>query len=173
MRLPGAQKHYLWGCLFGALAAFTRSVGVLLLAFVFVEWLYGLLRARRMETLPTEKNTLIRQGLCMLLVPLGLAAYVAINYAVTGDPLKFMQYQREHWSQGFGLFFETAAYQTEYALSTAAEGNLRQLFGLWLPNLAYSFGALGLMEAAAKRLRPSYTAYFLAYFVVAIGATWL
>ncbi len=167
------KKHYLWGCLFGALAAFTRSVGVLLLAFVFVEWLYGLLRARRMETLPTEKNTLIRQGLCMLLVPLGLAAYVAINYAVTGDPLKFMQYQREHWSQGFGLFFETAAYQTEYALSTAAEGNLRQLFGLWLPNLAYSFGALGLMEAAAKRLRPSYTAYFLAYFVVAIGATWL
>ena len=56
---------------------------------------------------------------------------------------------------------------------TAVEGNLRQLFGLWLPNLAYSFGALGLMAAAAKRLRPSYTAYFLAYFVVAIGATWL
>ena len=50
------KKHYLWGCLFGALAAFTRSVGVLLLAFVFVEWLYGLLRARRMGTLPAEKS---------------------------------------------------------------------------------------------------------------------
>lgn len=167
------RKHYLWGCLFGALAAFTRSLGALLLAFVFVEWLYDLLRAKRTETFPAERKTLIRQGLCMLLVPLGLAGYVYINYAVTGDPFKFMQYQREHWSQGFGLFFDTAAYQTEYALSTAAEGNLRQLFGLWLPNLVYSFGALGLMAAAAKRLRPSYMAYFLAYFVIAIGATWL
>ena len=109
----------------------------------------------------------------MLLIPLGLAGYLFINYAVTGDPFKFMQYQKEHWSQGFGLFFETAAYQTEYALSASAEGNLRQLFGLWLPNLIYSFGALGLIAAAAKRLRPSYLVYFLAYFAVAIGATWL
>ena len=167
------KKHYLWGCLFGALASFTRSVGVLLLAFVFIEWLYELLSARRMGTLAAEKKTFIRQGLCMLLVPLGLAAYVYINYAVTGDPFKFMQYQREHWNQGFGLFFETAAYQTEYALSTAAEGNYSQFFGLCLPNLIYFFGALGLMAAAAKRLRPSTMAYFLAYFVIAIGATWL
>ena len=29
------------------------------------------------------------------------------------------------------------------------------------------------MLFAAKRLRPSYTAWFLAYFVIAIGATWL
>ena len=29
------------------------------------------------------------------------------------------------------------------------------------------------MTAAAKRLRPSTMAYFLAYFVIAIGATWL
>ncbi len=167
------KKRYLWGCLIGALAAFTRSLGVLLLAFAFIEWLYDLLRARRLQTLSAEKGTLIRQGLCLLIVPLGLLGYIYINYAVTGDPFKFMQYQREHWSQGFGLFFHTAAYQTEYALSTLAEGGLRQFFGLWLPNLIYSFGALGLMAAGAKRLRPSYMAYFLAYFVISIGATWL
>ena len=167
------KGHFLWGCLLGALASFTRSLGVILLAFVFVEWLYAFLRAKRIETFGETRKAFIWKGLCMLLIPLGLAGYLFINYAVTGDPFKFMQYQKEHWSQGFGLFFETAAYQTEYALSAAAEGNLRQLFGLWLPNLIYSFGALGLIAAAAKRLRPSYLAYFLAYFAVAIGATWL
>ena len=47
------------------------------------------------------------------------------------------------------------------------------LLGLWLPNLLCIFGSLAVMLFGAKRLRPSYTAWFIAYFVVAIGATWL
>ena len=167
------KKKYLFGCLFAALAAFTRSLGALLLAFVFIEWLQDVLEARRLETLKENRKTFTLRFLCMFLVPLGLLGYIYINYAVTGDPFRFMQYQREHWNQGFGLFFETAAYQTDYLLSTFAEGDLRQAFGLWLPNLIMSFGALILMIPAAKRLRPSYSVFFIAYYVIAIGATWL
>ena len=35
------------------------------------------------------------------------------------------------------------------------------------------FIALAVMILAAKRMRASYTAYFVAYFVVTMGATWL
>ena len=47
------------------------------------------------------------------------------------------------------------------------------VLGLWLPNLICIFASLAVMLLAAKRLRPSYTAWFIAYFVIAIGATWL
>jgi len=167
------KKKYLWGCLFAALAAFTRSLGVLLLAFVFIEWLTDVLQAKRTESLAENKKAFTLRFLCMFLVPLGLLGYLLINYTVTGDPFRFMQYQREHWNQGFGLFFDTAAYQTDYLLSTFAEGDFRQAFGLWLPNLVMSFGALLLMIFGTKKIRPSYSVFFLAYFLIAIGATWL
>ncbi len=167
------KQKYFFGCLLAALAAFTRSLGALLIAFVFTEWLLHVLEARRLGSLKENRKAFTLRFFCMFLVPLGLLGYLYINYAVTGDPFRFMQYQQEHWNQGFGLFFETAAYQTDYLLSTLAEGDFRQAFGLWLPNLIMSFGSLVLMTLAAKKLRPSYSVFFIAYFVIAIGATWL
>ena len=46
-------------------------------------------------------------------------------------------------------------------------------FGLWLPNLVWHFGTLALFALGSKRLRPSYAAWFIAYFAIAIGTTWL
>lgn len=52
-------------------------------------------------------------------------------------------------------------------------GSWRDALGLWLPNLIACFAALGLLVAAAPKLRASQTAWFLAYYIVAVGATWL
>lgn len=108
----------------------------------------------------------------LLAVPLGFAAYCFVNYTVAGDPFKFMEYQRVHWYQQLGWFFNTAAYQTENAVSAAGESTAL-LQGLWLPNLLAQLCSLCVMILAAKRLRASYTAYFIASFAVTIGATWL
>lgn len=125
------------GGLCGAYAAFTRSLGLL------------------------------------LIVPLGFAAYCYINWRVAGNPLQFLIYQREHWNQRTGLFFSTAAYQTDYLLRCLRSGNWRDALGLWLPNLVACFSALILLAKTAPRLRASQTAWFLAYYIVAVGATWL
>ena len=146
------------GCLIGAYAAFTRSLGILLLVPVLFE-----LIGRRGK---------IREYAAALIIPMGFAAYCLINYLVAGDPFKFMEYQRVHWGQRLGWFFSTAAYQTEHALSSAAS-RPTDFWGLWLPNILAQLISLVIMTAAAKRLRPSYTAWFIAYFAVAIGATWL
>lgn len=167
------KKHYFFGCLFGALAGFTRSVGAILIAFVAFEWLADLLADGRAGTLRNHAKTHVLRALCVPIPLLGLAAYLAINYAVTGDALTFMRYQSEHWGQGFGYFFESAATQVEYLVSSVNQGEVSKALGLWLPNLACTFGGLAIVAGAAKRLRPSYTLYFLAYFVVACGATWL
>ena len=146
------------GCLLGTYAAFTRSLGVILLVPVVFELV--------------QRRARIRDYLTVLLIPLGFAAYCLINYLVAGDALKFMDYQHEHWNQQLGWFFNTAAYQTENAVYSFSQ-NKPNFFGLWLPNILAQLISLALMLFAVKKLRSSYTAYFLAYFIVAMGATWL
>ena len=146
------------GCLLGTYAAFTRSLGVILLVPVFFELV--------------QRRARFRDYLTVLLIPLGFAAYCLINYLVAGDALKFMDYQHEHWNQQLGWFFNTAAYQTENAVYSFSQ-NKPNFFGLWLPNILAQLISLALMLFAVKKLRSSYTAYFLVYFIVAMGATWL
>lgn len=145
------------GGLLGAYAAFTRSPGLILV----VPILFELVRSRAKP----------REYLALFMVPLGFAAYCMINYSVSGDAFKFMEYQSIHWNQRLGWFFGTAAYQTENAVSAAGRPAL--FWGLWLPNLLAQLLSLAAMIFAAKRIRASYTAYFIAYFVVTMGATWL
>ncbi|MCF0138427.1 MAG: hypothetical protein HUJ66_08710 [Oscillospiraceae bacterium] len=152
------RGKFIPAAVFGALACFTRSVGLALLVPLLFEFI-----AQRRR---------IRDYLALLIVPLGFAVYCYVNYAVAGDPFKFMEYQQSHWNQSFGLFFSTAAYQTDNALAALGTDSVN-FFGLWLPNLLSQLFALSLMCFGAGKLRPSYTAYFAAYFFVAIGATWL
>ena len=159
------KGRWLAGCLFGALASFTRSLGLMLFVPLFFELVSSLAKGKK------PPRPLLRFA-AMLLIPLGFGAYCAVNYAVSGDPFKFMEYQGQHWGQHMGFFFNTASYQLRQAVENYASDPTIVL-GLWLPNLICTFGSLVLMLSAAKRLRPSYTAWFLAYFVIAIGATWL
>ena len=107
-----------------------------------------------------------------MLIPLGFAVYLLINRQVSGNPFQFMIYQSEHWHQNLGLFFNSAAYQTDYAVGTFRD-NPHNFWGLWLPNLIASFGALILMIFAGKKLRASWSVWFIPYYFLAIGATWL
>ena len=152
----------------GALASFTRSLGVVLLVPVLFELVNSAVNAP-----PGTRRKNAWGFLSLLVIPLGFAAYCYINYRVSGDPFKFMQYQREHWGQRLGLFFNTAAYQTENVIGCLRSHQAESAAGLWLPNVLADFGALIITALAARKLRPSYTAYFIAYYVVAIGATWL
>ena len=152
------------GGLCGAYAAFTRSLGLLLLVPLLWELVHDTVQHRRIS---------IRQVAGLLLVPLGFAAYCYINWRVAGNPLQFLIYQREHWNQRTGLFFSTAAYQTDYLLRCLRSGNWRDALGLWLPNLIACFSALILLAKTAPRLRASQTAWFLSYYIIAVGATWL
>ena len=160
--------RFLWAALAAALAGFTRSVGVLLAVYLGVEMVFSLVRR-------PEKRLARSFGYlgCLLAACLGTLAYLGVNAAVTGDPFTFLTYQKEHWSQSLSLFFNTAAYQTEYLLNSLAAGETRMVWGLYIPNLVCGFGALGIMVPAIKKLRPGDGAFFLAYYGVAMGCTWL
>jgi len=153
----------------GFLAAFTRSLGALLVLPLGVELLEQFLPLRR-----ENRKDFLRCGACLLLIPLAVLIYLWINRITAGDPLIFLQYQKSNWHQATGWFFQTAATQTEYALSTWTEAPVK-FWGLWLPNLLVGFVSLLLMVyACAKRLlRVPEAAWFFVYFAVSYGATWL
>ena len=161
------KKRYLLAGLFGAYCAFTRSVGLLLVAPLVFEWIHAFPKPH------CGRKKWLLGFLSVLLVPVGFLAYMWINRTVSGNPLQFLVYQRDHWSQRLGWFFNSASYQTNYLIGCIREGNRENFFGLWLPNLLWHFGTLGLFACTAKKLRPSYAAWFIGYFVIAIGATWL
>ena len=154
------KEKWLLAGVFGALASFTRSLGLMLFVPLFMEMVTSLLHGRRRAW---------RAAAALALVPMGFAAYCVINYYVAGNPFQFLAYQKNHWYQELGLFFNTPAYQTRYALGAGKD----DLMGLWLPNLAAIVFSLAILISGAKKLRSSYTLWAIAYYVVAIGATWL
>jgi len=64
-------------------------------------------------------------------------------------------------------------YQLNYLIEWFAAGKRNDAIGLWMSSLLAQFGALGLMAITARRQRASYVAYFLIYFMVTMGASWL
>ena len=160
------RDRWLLAGLCGAWAAFTRSLGLILIVPMIME-----IAAVTVREKPGAKRLLPR-ALAVLLVPLGFAAYCYINYLTAGNPFQFLIYQSEHWGQHLGLFFNTAAYQADLAVSSFS-AKPHNFWGLWLPNLLYGFFALAAVFGSAGRLRASYTAWFIAYYVISVGATWL
>ena len=164
------KRLWLPACVLGGLAAFTRSLGLMLIVPVGYELLTDTLKSGLRGMSPLRRTA---QFALLLLIPAGFGAYCLICRDVSGNPLQWMIYQREHWNQQLGLFFHTAAYQTENAINAYRGQDLKLMFGLWLPNLLCSFAALAVMTASVRKLRASYGAYFIVYYAVAIGATWL
>lgn len=158
------KERFALAALCGAYAAFTRSLGLVLVAPMIFEWVH------RLHTRNGKQKLL--SLLPVLAIPLGFLGYLWINYHVSGNALQFLTFQRDHWGQQLGWFFNTAAYQTNLLLQYRTEDK-ELFFGLWLPNLMWIFGSLGLFAATAKRIRASYAVWFMAYFAIAIGTTWL
>lgn len=165
------RERFLLAGLFAALAGFTRSVGILLVIPVAVEGIRAIVYDRK------NGYTIWRRILVVLaalvISTLGTLAYIGINYQVSGDPLIFTVYQKMNWSQGIGLFYDTPRYMFAQLNSWVTQGRWVDMISLWLSSLLVIFGSLALYFRGAKRMPASHTAYFLAYYVIAIGCTWL
>ncbi|MGI6142073.1 MAG: hypothetical protein ACOYEH_10175 [Caldicoprobacterales bacterium] len=169
------KKEWFYACITGGAAAFTRSLGLVL----FIPALYEMI-ADEAETMPSvschgrdKKLSWAAKYGNLIFIPFGFGSYLLINYQVSGNPFQFLIYQKEHWHQSISFFFNTTAYQIDYAMGCIQGQNYHDLLALWLPNLFCIFAGLIIMLIAVRKLRPSYTAYFMAYYVIAIGATWL
>ncbi|MCR5611984.1 MAG: hypothetical protein K6F68_09190 [Clostridiales bacterium] len=164
------KKRFLLSGIFVALSGFTRSLGVISavpLALVGLNELIALIKAKK-----NWGKTLALLLLGLAVSTFGTLGYLFINYSIHGDPFKFLEYQWSNWYQRSCPFFDTPRYVFSYAVSAFKSGD-STFRALWLPQLIAIFGSLVLMIRASRKLPASYTVYFLCYYAVSIGCTWL
>lgn len=164
-------RKFLPAACFAALAGFTRSVGILLIVPLIFEAISDTARACRNKK--TIKTKLIILFVSAFIACIGTLAYLLINLRVTGNALKFTEYQKSNWHQSIGFFGDTPRYLLSNLIRNFKTGRRATAFALELPQLIMIFGSLLIYLSAARRLPASYTLYFLAYFIITVGCTWL
>ncbi|MBR3299461.1 MAG: glycosyltransferase family 39 protein [Clostridia bacterium] len=165
------RKRFILAGIFTALAGFTRSLGVLSAVPLAILGIGHVVRLRR-ERLPFLPD-LIVLVISLIISTFGTLGYLYINYSIHGDALKFFEFQSTNWYQNASPFFDTPRYMIHYSQMYLQKGEVSKFVSLWLPGFIAIFGSLLLIGAKARRMPAIYTAYFLSYFAVAIGCTWL
>jgi len=96
------ERWWLAGSL-GALASATRFAGVFLLLPLFVLW-WQAYRTRAPANPQRSASSVTTSALALLLVPLGLVAFMIYLKAITGNPLAFADIQVA-WGHSAGFFW--------------------------------------------------------------------
>lgn len=167
------KENFLLAGLFAALAGFTRSLGVLLAVPIALFGICCTVRDYRTKIAANGTKRLFTVLAALIISTLGTIMYLYINHAVSGDALRFLEYQRSNWYQGFGLFIDTPRYMMDHMLTAFRSGNISLAISLWLPGLTAVIGSLVIYIFKAKRLPATYTAFFIVYFIASVSATWL
>lgn len=152
------------GGLCGAGAAFTRSLGLLLFVPLLWELVHDAVQRRRRTPGKSSARCSCRSASRRIAISTGVWRETRFSFsstsASTGTSARDCFSAPPHIRRTICC-----------AACAAAAGATRSVSG-W-PNLIACFAALGLLVAAAPKLRASQTAWFLAYYIVAVGATWL
>lgn len=158
------RGHPWLAALCGMLSALTRMPGAVV-AGMFILHAIGRFGERRLRA--RDAAACLAQ---VLIVFGGLFIYWGINWAVTGDPMMYMTYQRENWYQMPGTFFETARTTASYFLSTFGDDDWLFTWGFQLLCMFYVFALLCVRQ---NRLPFDLAAYAFVYVAVVLAPTWL
>ena len=158
------RGHPWWAALCGMLSALTRMPGVIV-AGLFMVALFGKLGEKRLRA----RDVLSCLGQ-VLIVFSGLFLYWGINWAVTGDPMMYMTYQRENWYQMPGTFWQTTNTTLSYFLSTMGDGDWIYTWGFQALCIFYVYGLLAFGQ---RKLPFDLAAYSFVYVAVVLAPTWL
>jgi len=143
------------------LASATRITGIILLPALILEYL----SQKGFQVKGIKKDIA-----WLALVPIGLVSYLLINYMVFGDPLRFLDIEKGHWSKTFAFPWK---------------GLLGSWSAIWLRSPAYgilvgwpelTFGVLVYVLtilALFVRLRLSYVFYMIATWLIVTPTSFL
>lgn len=147
------ERRWLTAGVFGFFAALTRSEGVLLAAPLFIEWVIAAREGGR-EFFRYWVDDVVKPLIGMVLVPLGLAVYMAYCWVITGDPLKFSHVQT-HWGRELTWPWMSVS-NTVHKLAQAHATQTVANEGL---ELAFTALMVIVLLVGLRRLRLSYIVY--------------
>ncbi len=163
------RRHYLWAGFFGALSAYTRMLGLIVLGVIFLEGLQHWLEDRAMHR-PLKRLTVA--VLCgIALVGVGFGAYLLLNWQLHGNPFMFLEFQKDNWSQQFGSFWYSAYNTARYMLMEFFPND--GFLSTWIPQAVSMVVVAALIGLVQRKLPLTWAAYAWVYVFVALAPTWL
>jgi hypothetical protein len=102
---------------------------------------------------------------------LGTAIYFLINYELTGNPFKFLEYQSAIWGNGAQYFGITVSELWGRAFSGDAHGVVRAT--IWMPAILIFILAVILLLYGMRKIDNKYTAFLVVYVVMNYMLSWL
>ena len=157
--------------IFGAIAALTRSFGVLMIIVAAVEWCQENQPFAKIKDKQWKKlGKTILTVMPILIIPLGTLIYLYINYYVAGDALIFAKYQEDNWSMHLQFFGKTLHFLWRQIFSGDASWTI--LCCLYLPEFIVIPLISVLILYSVRRTRSMYVAFVLMYFIFNVAASW-
>jgi hypothetical protein len=144
----------------GFFAALTRLGGLLMMPVLLVEYLH------QKGWKPRKIINLNLLWICLALA--GFLVYLTINYQVTGDAFKFVELERVHW---YSTLDPIKGFTTALSWATHASFPDNLLFGIAPIGFA-AFGLVMIIFGLIRRFRPSYLAYMLLSWMLAVSYSW-
>ncbi len=143
--LAARQQQWWLAGLLGAAASLTRVNGLLLLPVLLVEALHQFSFTRRWHW----------QWLWSGAVVLGFAAYLLLNYRVTGDPFAFSKIVEQHWYKS--LTWPWVGIKA--TITSVATRKPVTVWGIFVPELVFIILSFLATLICAFKLRPAYTVW--------------
>ena len=158
------RGHPWLAALCGMASALTRMPGVIVSGLFIIAFLA---RIPKEGIQPKEVLRCLAQ---VGLVFCGLFIYWGINWAVTGDPMMYLLYQKVNWYQQPGSFWDSTANTVHYLISTYGDDDWLFTWGFQLLAMGYIYI---LLAAKQKKLPFDLAAYSFVYVAVVLAPTWL
>ena len=157
----GRKERWWLAGLVGMLASATRITGIILLPALILEYL-----SQKDFQLKSIKKDII----WLIIIPIGFVSYLIINQITFENPLKFLEFQKGHWSKT--LAFPWVGISGTWKAISGRPTAYKILVG-WAE---FIFGVLGYvltLWAFFIRLRPSYIFFMIATWLTLTSTSYL
>lgn len=156
--------------IFGALAALSRMVGILMAIPAAIEWLehYKILGMLKEKKIKEIWHLFYSKGLWIFLMLAGLGIYLFCNYKTTGEWFKFLEYQEKYWSNGSCYFGKGITTMFDNMLQKANSTK----YEIWIPEVVSVIFVISALIYGIPRHKNMYTGFLLIYIIINTGFEW-
>ncbi len=159
------ERRWLMAGVFAAFASLTRVEGVLLAVPFLIEWIIALYESRG-DWFKWPLDTIVRPIVGLIIIPVGLAAYMAYLWVLNGDPLRFSHVQA-HW----GRHLAPPWISFVHAIHVIAGPYAPQTVANQILELSFTLLMVGVLLLGLRRLRVSYIAYMAVSILVPMSTS--
>lgn len=158
--------------LVGIAGTLTRTQGLLLVVPAMVEICvaYKPLKLLRKHKFKRFFQEVVGNALKCCLLFIGTGIYLFINQVVTGNPLQFFVYLREHWSQTLCSFPDTLDYLLYYVQASFSEVTS---INMWGPTIVICILCIIIAGYGMLKHKSTYMIYLFVYCLLTFSASWL